>query len=561
MLKSMYAFALGAASCGTSVESSLENKSEMGKDRSSQLSSACALVESICLGDDDKLRCLMTLLDNSSPTESADEMRSAGSSRRSVVTCFLTLEHSSRKVLIGRKDATVPFPFVVAVPCYDAILACLAEWEQVMEMNSSQLSRTKDPIAVKTWSNEDKATWWRDRDALDDRIQDYLREVQATLGVWRCLLVPTCLHGSSFSKDIDDKLRTRICTLARECGAAKPKATKKSVKITNTKKNMSSVNVSGDDDIVFWDDDASASAKVTVLMKWIHIISESGVLTSDEQIEAFFQVLTFFLMSRGVVGAEAAVRTEATEIWEILFSFKQTEANENQLESHSSKEHPPDSVGYDEETDRQRLEGLKVPELRKLLKAHHQESSGKKSELVDRMCGFYAEQHAAAASTSSSEATGGGRSSSSLPSPPSQLPSVSRGNHVVLILDELLQSIPLENIPLLRHKEVSRVPGLTVLVNLMLLHTPTHEQLIAQSPTKQIHKQTQEQAQALAHGSSSSSSTREKMLSLARCWYSIDPDANLLDTRTTMRQFMQPYAAKWGWTGFVGEKPPSSAIK
>jgi hypothetical protein len=112
----------------------------------------------------------------------------------------------------------------------------------------------------------------------------------------------------------------------------------------------------------------------------------------------------------------------------------------------------------------------------------------------------------------------------------------------VLILDELLQTIPFENIPLLRHKEVSRVPGLTVLVNLLLLHT-------------------QQPLNVCATKRNNDSTSSSKMLSLANCWYSIDPDANLLNTRNTMKEFMQPYATKWGWTGFVGEMPPVSSIK
>lgn len=594
MLKSMYAFSLGAASCGTSVESSLENRSDMGKDRSSQLSSACVLVQSICLGDDEKLRRLMTLLDNSSSpglgsgsgsgSEIADGKAStAAGSRRPMVTCFMTLEHSSRQVIIGRKDATVPFPFVLAVPCYDAIIACLEEWERVLEMNSSQLARTKDAVDVKSWSNEEKGAWWRDRDVLDERIQAYMRGVQDALGVWRCLLVPACVHGSRFSDDIDSQIRSNICTFARSFGTKlKPETTKKSAKNMNTKQSASmSVTGSGDDGALFaaggdGDGGGDANAKITVLMYWIYFISECGVLTSDEQIEVFHHVIRHFLVAGGAVTAgaeaeaEAEIKNEATEIWEMLFSFKnkdkedKNQSNSDVIQDNSVQvvsapatvmavEEEEECGGHDVDTERKRLERLKVPELRKLLKANQQDSSGKKSELVDRMCGFYAEKHAPVSAAPTATVTPSTEAPAS-----TATPTASRGNHVVLILDELLQCIPFENMPLLRHKEVSRVPGLTVLVNLLLLHTQTQTQT---SPPEQKQKQKQAQAIASSSSSSSSSTSGDKMLSLAHCWYSIDPDANLLGTRATMKQFMQPYAAKWGWTGFVGEKPPSCSIK
>jgi hypothetical protein len=534
-LKAMYAFALGAASCGTSVESSLENKTDMAKDRSSHLSTACSMVEKVCLGDEDELRRLMHLLDHSSPVDDlGDGGTSSGSGRRAVVTCFLALEHSSRQLIIGRKDAIMPFPLVVAVPCYDALLAALEDWEGVIAMNNEQLTRTRNYEETKTWSNEDKGAWWTDRDRLDERIHEYMCNIQALLGVWRCLLAPTSSLSCLFPAAVESDVRGLVRSLLEkaDCGAVKAKPGNKSGR------NKPAVRIKHDEEM-------DENAKVTVLMHWIQFIAECETLTPEEQFGGVLQLLQSFVHSRGESAGidEDDIKTVATDIWEVTSAFK--DGNSDSAGQDVPSAGGDDNVSmevdiamYDEESDRSRLEGLKVPELKKLLKEQNQPLTGKKSDLVNRMCEYYSKQHLASQPTAQSS------SSSSCSSSSSSSPGQNSSCHLVLILDELLQTLPFESMSMLHRKEVSRVPGLTVLMNLLLLHTQSRS---ITSNTASMKKETPRPA--------------NKLLSLAHCWYSIDPDANLLGTRSTMMHFMQPYATKWGWTGFVGEKPPSASIK
>ena len=50
-------------------------------------------------------------------------------------------------------------------------------------------------------------------------------------------------------------------------------------------------------------------------------------------------------------------------------------------------------------------------------------------------------------------------------------------------------------------------------------------------------------------------------VSLARCWYSVDPEANLPNTRATMGDFLLPYGERYQWRGYRGEMPPEGAVQ
>jgi separase len=45
------------------------------------------------------------------------------------------------------------------------------------------------------------------------------------------------------------------------------------------------------------------------------------------------------------------------------------------------------------------------------------------------------------------------------------------------------------------------------------------------------------------------------------CWYAVDPENNLPNTRATMQGFLEPYTAKYKWRGYIGEAPPPADIK
>ena len=150
-------------------------------------------------------------------------------------------------------------------------------------------------------------------------------------------------------------------------------------------------------------------------------------------------------------------------------------------------------------------------------------------------------------------------------------------SYTVLLLDEQLQQIPVECIPMLRAKRCSRVPSLPLFLRLVARAHPaviTHhpeatgkgaektagshagaKAVAAKTSAASTAAATGATAVANAHYSSALGPRHE------RCWYAIDPEKNLATTRATMVAFLEPYIARWAWRGFVAEIPPEETMR
>jgi separase len=116
----------------------------------------------------------------------------------------------------------------------------------------------------------------------------------------------------------------------------------------------------------------------------------------------------------------------------------------------------------------------------------------------------------------------------------------------VFILDEQLQQIPVECMPLLRGRRCSRVPSLA-----LFLHMAAQRAAPAPHATQPSQRQGQKQR------APSASSAPPPM----HGWYAIDPEKNLSGTRSTMLAFLEPYIARWAWRGYVAEMPTEDMVK
>jgi hypothetical protein len=216
------------------------------------------------------------------------------------------------------------------------------------------------------------------------------------------------------------------------------------------------------------------------------------------------------------------------------------------------------------------FEGLSVVELRQKLQAAGLTTQGKKSQLIERLQQFGA--NAASATMEfpvtkkndsnntkchderiaiSSEGKGVNLASSGeTTNAEAQKP------HTVLLLDEVLQELPWESLPILRNSCCSRVPGLTALLCLVQQQGCTHETTIY----RQDISSEESNISCCDHDSDSGSDSNCSSPNL-RGWAVVDPESNLSRTRETMNSFLRPHIDKWGWPAYIGERPSSAAFK
>lgn len=171
--------------------------------------------------------------------------------------------------------------------------------------------------------------------------------------------------------------------------------------------------------------------------------------------------------------------------------------------------------------------------------------------------------------------------------------------HVLFILDELLQPLPLESMPALQrsHRSCSRMPGLaSVLISAKLRSQAATARTCTRTstdgygdaggekgsetgadPASKVSKSKGTKGIKLSKSSAKTATTAAVAVSepnnvlvplplslpldLQQSWYVVDPERNLSGTRATMGALLQPFARSYGWKGFVGEVPSEAVVK
>jgi hypothetical protein len=183
---------------------------------------------------------------------------------------------------------------------------------------------------------------------------------------------------------------------------------------------------------------------------------------------------------------------------------------------------------------------LKLVELRELLRKRNLSTIGKKSELMERLLEndrqFNNQVHNVVDVYDSDEdfpkkKQGSRDQSIKSLSCKKHLDAMNKKHHTIFILDESLQSIPIESIPVFRNKSCSRYPSLAL-------------------------------ALEAAHGLNKNHNVEEhSTLRIQNCWYAIDIENNLSNTRQTMETFLNPYQAKYDWTSCIGKIPDEDFVR
>jgi len=472
----MLAFILGASSCGVALECGIDNShvgasssssSTDAKDRTvaSHLSRVSELLRSACCADAAILMSLRTLLQQGLRGASSGKVPPAANmSLDGATMVFFALESSTGNLLLGRLGAAESWPLVVSLPISAAIKVLLQQWEAVMESSKAALQKTMNTEVVKKWSDKEKKAWWGMRQRDDELISSLLNELQDLLGPWRCLL-----RGDSHA--------VAACSLP-------------------------------------------SSVVPLPLVDWVDVICNayddgagSRALTRDEKLAA----LTV------VAGGDS---TAALNYLDAYTRCLQTVAGRGGAGLSFDTTNPPPAGVENDSSDidllSNELSGLKVTELRRRLKEHGLPGEGPKKDLVARLL------TAPAAKGDLSRAREKGASVAEPPASPhtDSNSKCSNGGHMVLILDEALQSLPWECMPILRSAQCSRVPSLALM--LAMLHDKT---------------------------------TVAPLVRLQKTWFAIDPEGNLPDTRKTMETFLAPYARRWAWSGVVGSSPSESLLR
>jgi hypothetical protein len=500
------------SSCSTSLETSLEQTSLEGSELIS-LKPIASLIQESCRGD-------LTAL--SQVNERLQTLLTHQQFTHPLAICGLVFDHLNSRVLLTRLESSsnsssfsfcCSFTVALETNSYQSLSRLVTDWNQLMEMNRTQLAETSDPDKVRGWKAADKKRWWLEREILDGRIERLLNEFEECLGVWRCLLTSSNTPLLLIPQSVRDSL----------CGWFLQFISSSSVK-----KCAVSVEVEG---------------KVNELIPWLQLVLSEQAFDECDQITAVTELLTWILShllisqqdhEETISSADAILQRSIQLVREVR------QRPTKQATGSPSCGGPVSSL--DEIT--QRLSTLKVVDLKSELRSHGLEVSGKKGELHDRLL-----THLQSSSQPSSFVDSLSESPTSAPQP-----------HLILILDETFQALPLECLPSLRSRSCSRIPSL-----LLLLHSLNHVQpspltnetkLLTVSLQNKAKKKTRRE-----ETEESPDSSEAKVLSLSKCWYSVDPEANLMNTRETMMAFMESYIAKWRWRGYAGQRPPDDMIR
>jgi len=605
---SLYAWVVGAASCGAAYESSVDtadtsstttssgsckSSTSSGNKRGAQrhTPAVASLLRRACSGEETALQATHEVCFNilsSFATLSPGVPGSGGCA--GTVGCapgavvFACLERSNGNLLIGRLDFATPL--VVSLPCGAALRTLLHDWHKAAADSKATLQETMDVEIVTKWSDHDKRRWWRKRDEHDLEVRTLLARLQTLLGPWRCLLSTDQLTSTSSSTAAE----SASAAIAAHKRASLTQVMEAAAPGVISAQALQAIEVSAD---VLCKATRSATAlrltdkeAISGISTMVAAAAPRLKTSAVQQIAAAVHAAcTNFLSSTATEPAQplpplppssssAAMRTATAA----------AAGTDNALEV--------DSLCSD-------FNSLKVGDLRAQLRALGMSSDGLKAELVQRL----------------SDASSMSTSDPSIPAPAA--PAAATGavesstGHLLLLLDESLQALPWESMSCVRDRECSRLPGLALLLSMGVeayLDASTAARLLAiprgsisdcssggsessHEKEKEGEKGKKNAASAANRGlprspnrNSSSSSKISSRVSLSplrhlgtskfqhakagvngvrlgRSWYVVDPEANLPGTRATMQSFLQPYGERYQWQGYVAEVPPEPTVR
>jgi hypothetical protein len=409
--------------------------------------------------------------------------------------------------MISRMDHLQSLTISLGANVYASLTQLMEEWNQIMTSNKTQLAETSDAKTVQSWTSADKKRWWLERENLDLQIQRLLEKLEESIGVWKCLFLSS--NDAVIPQSVSGSVKGWVVELTR-----------------SNKKGSKAMSLDRVEEVL------------EGLFSWLRLVLSEGALSDEcDQITATNDLLTWTLLSL------LKVQIPPDLILQQSIHLVRDVNSHRGSEPPPSQEHLKPSSQTDSSLEEitTRLAGLKVADLKSELKSFGLEVTGKKGELHDRLLSHLQSSH--------------------LPKDQPQIPlptsDTGSGSHLVLLLDETFQSLPLECLPSLRSKSCSRVPSLVLLLQWLDRLPPDSSQIETKEPSKSTNKT----RKTVCPSRQSEEKLPSQMVSLSNCWYSIDPEANLVNTRETIMSFMEAYISKWNWKGFSGQMPPDDIVR
>ncbi|KAJ1432504.1 peptidase family C50-domain-containing protein [Ochromonadaceae sp. CCMP2298] len=517
--------------------------------------------------------------------------------------CFLCLDRPSQALLLGRYDDTGAL--VLALPVGRLATTHLAAWDDLQTANKRILRQGLDATQVEKLSDKQKRSWWLARQRHDEQIESALSNFQDLLGPWRVLLGA---RGRVLSGGGEASLRELVARLW--------------VQTQETEQGLEFSTELG-----------------AGLLRWVALVlshldastasARSLVLSPAEAQCALGQVCCG--LGAGTAHAEAFAAALVREGAGLYAGGGPGDGDgvggadagdpllcASGLDIFPSAESQELAQAEEREQTYAALNSLKVMELRARLKDLGADAAGRKAELVERLMqrtlpSLAVSPVAGLKRTSSGGSEGSGSSSSgdgtgtivgNGASARAGATSAGRG-HVVLLLDEQLQRLPVECIPALRPHSLSRVPGFALLLRLIssATHTDTthtadtatvvdalgerlgecrltergeaeeldeekenlsngragrkapsegkvtSEAIKRNSKNRSADAQDCQNSPGIPQGSRDSHDQGWRGVNVGRGWYALDVEGNLPATRASLQPFLTPYAQSWCWQG------------
>jgi hypothetical protein len=504
--------------------------------------------------------------------------------------CFLTVDAASNVLLVGRLGSG-GVPLIAALPMQDRLQQLLTRWNELQERNQAMLRQGLDVAHITQLSDEHKRAWWAARQKYDADIESTLGDFQELLGPWRVLLstAAATVHVSAAQVSV------ALAPVLQQVLHAQPPAA------TAGKKKSAASTISATPLV-----SASTAPNYDSGAEWLSLLFSNTApcgahptrtmhLSQAEVTEAVTALMSSVLAVPASTLDEARLQAGVAALLTLAACQQVTSDN-------STDARPPDTPLHNPAMTEAELNSLKVTELRALLKEAGLDAVGKKQDLVCRLLEHYtSSRHGSSSVAEATETIATARDLDTTAS------AAQATGHLVLILDEQLQRLPVECMPALRTMSCSRVPSFAVLLTLIdaALSSPSQ----AAAPTN-----TADEVEALTHGinaivvsaassrssgakcaagkkvttngqddnkeNSTTSCARKltkagttactndsatgdawKSVSVERGWYALDIEGNLPVTRDTLQPFLSPYSQQWAWRSVVATVPPEDTTR
>jgi len=495
-----------------------------------------------------------------------------------------------RGVTAEKSKAQTPRMVGARVAQAKEVKRLLAEFEAIMDGNHQTLhGRSAEQVAG--YGKKEKAAWWKERESLDARLGSLIQEMEAVLGPWRWLL------GGQLDKNRDEKLVAKV---------------------------EAALSALGIDEANHGEDAEQASVPTVLraaLAGLVHDLQNCGE-ERQQRLSQACEAAGYFPTTSQIEGALDCLEMACTKVT--------TGCHTDNAATCTNRSSGRSSDGSSQEGDIQAIcqdfRRLTVAGLKKELAARSLPTTGLKATLLARLEAAMSQMPAKRDDTLTREscspsaspsraplATRGAPSSPSEPSSPppssySRPPGHTADNAdeqrqprgpVLLILDETLQCLPWECLPLLRGHSVSRCPSIEYIeAALRLRATSATRPCDATTQPRRLEgaNNTGKRREITNTATPSSSHPRvasvriglDRTLQVPRApgFYLLDPENNLTRTRATLQPTLArlhkqishapspspllPSQANQNhpktqhrevWKGLIGEAPTEECLK